>query len=117
MLFSEENSGFVDKILLWNNSAEAYVRNSGPVAIGNIARTGINLMLNQILILNNRDNNNIKIHVRVWKNCKSLYWYLSLLGDLGDEANLMFISFPLIPVQISSFNHHIQFLHYNVSIF
>lgn len=40
-LFVEENNMFVDKILLWTQSTEAYVRNSCPVAIGNIARTGM----------------------------------------------------------------------------
>jgi hypothetical protein len=40
-LFAGENNIFIDKILLWSQSAEAYVRNSCPVAIGNIARTGL----------------------------------------------------------------------------
>ena len=40
-MFAQENNTLIDKILLWNHSAEAYVRNSGPVAIGNIARTGM----------------------------------------------------------------------------
>lgn len=42
LLFAEENNAFIDKILLWNHSNQAYIRNSGPVAIGNIARTETN---------------------------------------------------------------------------
>ncbi|CAB3998818.1 rap1 GTPase-GDP dissociation stimulator 1 isoform X2 [Paramuricea clavata] len=41
-LFAEENNIFIDKILLWTQSTEAYVRNSCPVAFGNIARTESN---------------------------------------------------------------------------
>ena len=40
-LFAEESNIFIDKVLLWSQSSEEYVRNSCPVAIGNVARTGL----------------------------------------------------------------------------